>query len=75
MYTSLFTAAIRVNYTSEFREPFEASMYIRNETSCYVASNYAANIGNLLAMFRDKLFVPSSGKNDSKERSSSWSRR
>jgi len=69
MYTSLFTVAIPVNYTSEFREPFEATMYIRKKASWYVVRNYAASIGNFLPTFRDKLLVPSSGENNSKERS------
>jgi hypothetical protein len=29
MYISLFTVAIPINYTSEFQEIFEATMYIR----------------------------------------------
>jgi hypothetical protein len=69
MYTSLFTVAIPVNYNSEFWEPFEAIMYIRNKVSCYLARNYAASIDNILPRFRSKVLVPSSGKNNSKERS------
>jgi hypothetical protein len=69
VYTYLFTVAIPVNYTSEFLEPFEAAMYTRNNKNCYVARNYAASIDNFLPTFRNKLLVPSSGKNNSKERS------
>jgi len=69
IYTTLFTVAIPVKCTSEFREPFEATMYIRNKASWYVARNYAAIIGNFLPTFQDKLLVPSSGDNNSKERS------
>jgi len=69
MYTSLSTVSISVNYTSEFWEPFEAAMYIRNKESCYVARNYVASIDSFLPTFRNKLLVPSSGENNSKERS------